>query len=130
MVKRARRSPRYGSASRPHIGQIAQQIGKITYGVMRNGDAKGNFDYVCGCAGQRLCRPAEGIHPASAHCPALRRLRPSRPYLTLRRTIGSIWAKWLPGSKYKAADAPNFERYGPEFDPHTGNGGLEDLDSD
>jgi len=28
-------------------------------------------------------------------------------------------------STYKAADAPNFERYGPESDPRSGNGGLE-----
>ena len=33
--------------------------------------------------------------------------------------------KWLPESGHEVADAPDFERYGPEFDPTTGNGGLE-----
>jgi len=31
----------------------------------------------------------------------------------------------LPASGLKAADAPNFERYGETFDPATGNGGFE-----
>ena len=37
----------------------------------------------------------------------------------------TIWGKYLPESGHEVADAPNFERYGPEFDPRTGNGGLE-----
>ncbi|NGN40729.1 AraC family transcriptional regulator [Mesorhizobium sp. CGMCC 1.15528] len=43
----------------------------------------------------------------------------------IRGTMHTIWSKWLPESQYKSADAPNFERYGPEFDPRSGNGGLE-----
>jgi AraC family transcriptional regulator len=31
----------------------------------------------------------------------------------------------LPASGLKIADAPNFERYGTNFDPLTGNGGFE-----
>ena len=44
---------------------------------------------------------------------------------TIRRTVGTIWNHWLPASGMKAADAPNFERYGEQFDSVTGNGGLE-----
>ena len=44
---------------------------------------------------------------------------------TIRRTINTIWNHWLPASGMKAADAPNFERYDENFDPLTGNGGLE-----
>jgi AraC family transcriptional regulator len=33
--------------------------------------------------------------------------------------------RWLPASGLKLADAPNFERYDDNFDPLTGNGGLE-----
>ncbi|WP_227699737.1 GyrI-like domain-containing protein [Raoultella ornithinolytica] len=36
-----------------------------------------------------------------------------------------MWSKWLPESGHEAADAANFERYGAEFDPRTGTGGLE-----
>ena len=44
---------------------------------------------------------------------------------TIRRTVNTIWNHWLPISGFKAADAPNFERYDEKFDPATGNGGLE-----
>jgi AraC family transcriptional regulator len=44
---------------------------------------------------------------------------------TVRRTINTIWNRWLPASGLKVADAPNFERYDEKFDPLTGNGGLE-----
>src|SRR6266568_4454648 len=44
---------------------------------------------------------------------------------TIRRTVNTIWNHWLPASGLKAADAPNFERYDENFDPLTGNGGLE-----
>ena len=44
---------------------------------------------------------------------------------TIRRTINTIWNHWLPASGLKAADAPNFERYDANFDPLTGDGGLE-----
>lgn len=40
-------------------------------------------------------------------------------------TWNSIFSDWLPRSGYQAADAPSFERYGPEFDGRTGEGGLE-----
>ena len=44
---------------------------------------------------------------------------------TIRRTVNTIWNHWLPASGLKAADAPNFERYDENFDPLTGDGGLE-----
>ena len=44
---------------------------------------------------------------------------------TIRRTINTIWSKWLPESAHEAADAPDFERYGEEFDARTGTGGVE-----
>ncbi|PWJ85227.1 AraC family transcriptional regulator [Pseudaminobacter salicylatoxidans] len=43
----------------------------------------------------------------------------------IRNTVHAIWRNWLPNSQFEAADAPNFEHYGPEFDGRTGNGGLE-----
>ena len=44
---------------------------------------------------------------------------------TIRRTVITIWNHWLPTSGMKAADAPSFERYDENFDPATGDGGLE-----
>jgi AraC family transcriptional regulator len=44
---------------------------------------------------------------------------------TIRRTVKTIWSKWLPESGHEIADAPNFERFGEELDPKTGLGGFE-----
>ena len=43
----------------------------------------------------------------------------------IRATVYSIWNDWLPKSGHKVADAPNFERYGTEFDGRSGNGTVE-----
>jgi AraC family transcriptional regulator len=43
----------------------------------------------------------------------------------IRRTVCTIWTKWLPESGHDAADAPGFERFGDTFDLLTGEGGLE-----
>jgi AraC family transcriptional regulator len=43
----------------------------------------------------------------------------------IRSTISAIWNQWFPASGYKAIDAPTLERYGEEFNPNTGLGGVE-----
>jgi AraC family transcriptional regulator len=109
----------------PYLGNIPGQVGGIAYGVCCNGDDEANFDCICGIevtdfsqlpvefARLRLSAQRYAVFPHRDHVS------------TIRRTVNSIWSKWLPESKLEALDAPNFERYGPEFDPHSGNGGLE-----
>ena len=109
----------------PHIGHIPHEVGEIAYGVCSNPDDEGNFDYLCGVevgvfaglpkdfAKLRLAAQRYAVFAHRDHIS------------TIRRTVNAIWNKWLPESTYEAANAPNFERYGPEFDPRSGNGGLE-----
>jgi AraC family transcriptional regulator len=115
----------------PHIGNIAGQVGRVDYGVCLDltGNADG-FDYVAGVevadfAGipgdwAQLRIPAQkyAIFPHVGHV--------SR----LRYTVQAIMEKWLPASGHQLArtfvDRPGFlERYGEEFDPQTGTGGIE-----
>jgi AraC family transcriptional regulator len=109
----------------PHIGSIADQVGWTTYGVCHNCDEDGNFDYVAGVEVSSFSRlPAE-----------FARVRiPPQKYAvfthtehvsTIRRTVMTIWNKWLPESGLEVVDAPNFERYGETFDPRSGMGGFE-----
>ena len=44
---------------------------------------------------------------------------------TIRATWNTIWNRWLPDSGFDRADAPDFERYGENFNPATGTGGFE-----
>jgi AraC family transcriptional regulator len=110
----------------PYIGNIPDQVGGTTaYGVRHNSDEDGNFDYIAGVEVASFSQlPVE-----------LGRVRiPAQTYAvfshgdhvsTIRRTINTVWTRWLPESSHRVADAPDFERYGKEFDPRTGMGGLE-----
>ena len=107
------------------IDHIPARIGKVAYGVCCNGDDAGNFDYVAGVevadfsdlprefARVRIPEQKYAVFTHAEHIS------------TIRRTINTIWNHWLPISGMKAADAPSFERYDENFDPSTGNGGLE-----
>jgi AraC family transcriptional regulator len=108
----------------PYIGHIPGEVRGAAYGVIANSDDKG-FDYVCGVE----------VTDFSDIEPALTKLRlPPQKYAvfvhrghiaSMRNTMHAIWRDWLPKSGHVAADAPSLERYGREFDPHSGLGGLE-----
>jgi AraC family transcriptional regulator len=107
------------------VENIPGRIDKVAYGVCCNGDDAGNFDYIAGVEVTDFSdlprefsrvRIPEQRYAVFAH----------RDHISsIRRTINTIWNHWLPASALKAADAPNFERYDENFDPLTGNGGLE-----
>jgi AraC family transcriptional regulator len=109
----------------PHIGNIPGQIGGTAYGLRHNSDDDGNFDYVCGVeVSDFSALPAEF---GRVRVPAQRYVVFShRDHVsTIRRTHNTIWSKWLPESGHEVADAPDFERYGKDFDPKTGSGTIE-----
>jgi AraC family transcriptional regulator len=106
-------------------GDVPNRVGNLSYGVCCNGDDSGNFDYIAGVevsdfsdlprefARVRIPEQKYAVFTHDEHIS------------TIRRTVNTIWNHWLPVSGFKAADAPNFERYDEKFDPLTGNGGLE-----
>jgi len=109
----------------PHLGQIPGQLGGTAYGVCCNSDDAGNFDYVCGVEVEDFSRlPADWTRvriPEQRYAIFLQREHIS----AIRSTWNTIWNNWLPESGYEVVDAPNFERYGDDFDSATGTGGFE-----
>lgn len=109
----------------PYIGKIPGQVCRTAYGVRCNGDDAGNIDYICGVEVSDF-----SLLPAD-----LSRLRiPGQRYAVfshrghisrIRSTWHTIFDKWLPTSGYEVVDAPDFERYGEDFDPRTGTGIVE-----
>lgn len=109
----------------PHIGHIQGQIGRAAYGVCCNSDGAGSFEYLCGVDVASF----DGVPDDFA------RLRiPEREYLVfahrahisaIRNTWSAILNKYLPESGLEIADAPDFERYGSEFNPQAGTGLVE-----
>jgi AraC family transcriptional regulator len=107
------------------VDEIPDRIGKVAYGVCCNGDDSGNFDYIAGVEVSDFSdlprqfsrvRIPEARYAVFSHKDHIS---------TIRRTVNTVWNQWLPASALKAADAPSFERYDEDFDPLTGNGGLE-----
>ena len=108
------------------LGAIPHQQGDVAYGVICSGDEQAQvMEYMC------AVEVAE-FDPAATH---LGRMRvPPQHYAvfehpghvsTVRETWDAIYHAWLPRSGWAAANGPDFERYGPLFDPATGGGGLE-----
>ena len=109
----------------PFIRNVREQVGDVAYGACYNFDHDGNFDYLCGVEVKSFSElPAEF---ATLRVPAQAYAVFHQPghITTIRQTCATIWSKWLPQSGREAADAPMLERYGPEFDAVTGNGGFE-----
>jgi AraC family transcriptional regulator len=101
------------------------QVGEVAYGVCCKADGAGNFDYIAGVevtdldvlprqfASVRLPPRRYAVFTHSGHVSGM------------RATMHSIWNRYLPGSGLTVLRAPDFERYGPEFDGRTGLGGVE-----
>lgn len=108
----------------PHLGHIPNEVAGADYGVIVNSDDKG-FDYIAGAEVSDFSGVDEEM--MRVRVPAQRyAVFAHRGHITtLRSTMHAIWREWLPASGFQAADAPLLERYGPEFDPRSGNGGLE-----
>jgi len=109
----------------PHLDHVPGQIGRTAYGVCCNSDDTGSFDYVCGVEVKDFLRiPADWSRvriPAQKYAVFSQRDHIS----TIRSTWNTIWNEWLPTFEYEVVDAPDFERYGEEFNPTTGMGGFE-----
>jgi AraC family transcriptional regulator len=109
----------------PLIGHIPGQVGWTTYGVVYNGDDAGNIEYIAGVEVSDFSKLPSDL--ARIRIPEHRyAVFTQRGHIsTIRQTWFTIFNKALPESEYQAAGGPEFERYGPEFDPRTGNGGFE-----
>jgi AraC family transcriptional regulator len=107
----------------PFLGNIAGQTGNETYGVCRASDGK--LEYICGVEVSEFAGvPAELTRVRIP--PQRYAVFTHRGHITgIRGTWIAILNKWLPESGYREANTPEFEKYGPQFDPRTGNGSLE-----
>ncbi|MBD8900167.1 AraC family transcriptional regulator [Rhodanobacter sp. DHG33] len=95
------------------------------FGVCCNSDDEGNFEYIAGV----------DVPGFGGLDPALSTLRlPAREYVVathhghisdIRRTWQTFVNDWLPRSGLQVADAPDFEKYGIDFDDITGSGDVE-----
>ncbi len=109
----------------PYLGQIGNQAGPATYGVIYNGDETGAFDYLSGVEVSAFpTQPAEFTRLRIA--PQRYAVFEHRDHVSsVNATFQAIWDHALAANGLAAAEAPCFERYGERFNGHTGMGGLE-----
>jgi AraC family transcriptional regulator len=113
----------------PHIGKIAGQIGRATYGVCWQAADAAGIEYLSGVEVSGFAGVPSGFTVVSL-APAKYAVFPHREHvLKLSETIDSIFYKWLPESGYEAGgdvETPAFiERYSEKFNPQTGMRGME-----
>jgi AraC family transcriptional regulator len=107
-----------------YIGNVPNEVKGVAYGLVTSSDADG-FDYVA----------AVEVTSFGDLDPELTKVSvPARHYAVfthkdhisaIRTTMRAIWSDWLPRSGRQLEESATIERYGPEFDPRSGNGGLE-----
>lgn len=111
----------------PYMTQVPTRVGKADYGVCFDVDAAGGFNYLCGFEVSEL----SSLPPEFSHIRV-----PSQRYAVfaherhvseIRKTMDAIYRGWLPTANGIApAGPPDFiERYGPGFDPKSGQGDVE-----
>ncbi len=101
------------------------QVGRQDYGVMCGGDvAARRFEYMTAAEVERfdgLPQELDRMKIPEAHYAVFTHVG---HVSELRRTWAAVH-EWLPTSGWKSAASPDFERYGPGFDPVTGLGDME-----
>jgi AraC family transcriptional regulator len=109
----------------PYLGHIPGQAGQVAYGVLCNSDDAGNMEYISGVEVADFARVPKEF--ARLRIPEHRyAVFSHRDHIsTIRRVWHTIFNQWLPQSGCRMAEAPEFERYGEEFDGLTGTGGFE-----
>ncbi len=117
--------PNQWQRSAPLLRQLPKPLSNVAYGVSFNFDDDANFDYICAVeVGRdeelpfglvRLDVPAQKyvVYIHSGHIAGI------------RATFSAIWSKSLPTLGCEPTKGPTLERYGPEFSPNTGLGGVE-----
>jgi len=116
--------PRQWQRFAPYIGNVSGQIGPETYGVSHKCDGSG-FEYIAGVKVSHFAALPDGFETVRIGRQRYAVFQHGQHVSMLRRTHYTIWNKWLPDSGKQIADAPNFERYGKQFDPVTGTGPIE-----
>ena len=121
----SRAAPAQWQRFTPYLGNIPGQVGSATFGVACNGDDDGNFDYIAGVEVNDFSDLPDGFSRVRVGPRKYAVFAHGGHISTIRRTVNTIWSKWLADSGHEVADAPSFERFGEQFDARTGMGGFE-----
>ena len=95
-----------------------------TYGLAYN-QTDNSFDYMAGVEVDAKADLPEGFKTVALKPLTYAVFAHAGHISGIRSTWVAIWDKWLPDSGLKALPEPVFEKYGPNFNGMTGEGGFE-----
>lgn len=102
-----------------HFGKVPGQIGKETYGLCCNPDGQGGFEYIAGVEVRSVAALPEQFRWFNLSGQRYAVFEHHGQVARIGHTFEKIWKHWYPNSGEQAADAPEFERYGVDFDPQS-----------
>lgn len=108
----------------PYMGSVPTETGWYAYGVCTESN-DGTFSYIAGVEVERVDElpdeMASVLVPAGRYAVFVHRGNVS----SIHETFDAIHNSWQPNTSHEVLGTPFFERYGEEFDPLTGLGGVE-----
>ena len=108
----------------PLIAQVSNESHPVTYGAIYHSDDD-SFEYLSGVESAGTQGTPQNMARLSLRPQSYLVFSHPGHVANLRETCDAIWSDWLPASGKTVLDSPWFERYGPDFNPMTGAGGLE-----
>ena len=109
----------------PYFCNIPGQVGKDAFGVCFNFDESGKFDYLTGVVVKKHDGSPFGLVQMDLPPQKYAVFSYGGHIASIRAVVSAIWSDALPNSGFEAVNGPTLEKYGPQFDPNTGNGGFE-----
>lgn len=107
------------------FNQLDLQVPAVTFGVCYNSDNEGNMDYLCGFEVDDSFSGASGLEQLTLALQTYAVFAHKGHVSEIRDVWQAIWSHGLEDAGVTTSEGPDFERYGPEFDPESGNGGYE-----
>ena len=109
----------------PYFATLPSSRPGVAYGACFNFDGDGQFDYLTGVEVKNKVGLPAGLTtlplPAQLYAIFLH----AGHVASIRATFSAIWDHWFPKSTYEPVEGVTLERYGPEFNPMTGMGGVQ-----
>lgn len=104
---------------------LPDQTGDSAYGAMCGTDLQARrFEYICAVEVTTLENVREGLGRMRVPEALYAVFKHEGPVSDIRRTWNGVH-EWLPKSGWTPSPTPDFERYGPAFDPEIGMGDIE-----
>ena len=108
-----------------HLGRVPGQRDATAYGVCFNFEEDGRFDYLAGVEVRGDHELPDGLVRLDLPAQKYAVFSHAGHISEIRSVIAAIWAHGLSDASLEPSADPALERYGPEFDGRTGNGGFE-----